>query len=911
MSVVLPQVIVFQDFSLLPTEITDPLRAFIFGPEYELHRYVGGAASEKTLVTSYVPGADIDYGWSALGKSAGAIIDQDYTRVFVKNALLQYYDDDASNSGSGASSSIYGGYAKIAVVAGYKNKIRLDAVTVKATTGYPLNSVFNGRDVKVGDVARISTGSTTIDAIVLGFEADTNASSISNYSADSNNATSPQLASATVTAATGNTLTAAATNAYDGRAVGLVGDTYRIDILKTAADKNPSQTALRITSSSGLDNVAYYVPTATDFSTAVPIGNLGLTLTFSSSSTDTFVAGTYLTVVVKQAYTQPTVTINTTEGYTGPKDTVYIVEVTQGGADAQFTVTTTNGVDSSGPVDATSETTLPIGNYGVTLTTGATVGFCKGDRFYISAAAADAGAVRTLVLDRSLPTAILNATDLNLKLMMKKDIEVLASQIDVALDNWSQTADILTVSGLMYGYSSDWVDSLGALIGMIIRGGDVYVHYRALVQTNADVVHAIEQVGDVATTFATPLDPDNPLVYGVNKALLNANGTAVRFMGVSTNDLAGYLKVLSAATSHEDVYFFVPLTFDLSIQQEVAGHVRDESAPEIGLWRRAFVGIKRDNPQAIVIGADEYVTATVTDNELTTVTTDNTMVDSDNADFITNGVQAGDVLRVNFLVDANGNESYDSFVVDAVLTENQLRLVSGPTRAISDQAVRIEIWRTLSGAQQATQVAGKAGAFGTSRVCAVFPDTISSGGVMVDGFYLAAALAGLASGVVPHQGLTNVAITGFDNAYEVSRKFSRSELDTMATGGVWLVTNDPISNEVYTRREITTDTSDLNMLELMIGKNVDAISYIFRNNLKKYIGRTNITPSLIDVIRTEVAAIISYLRSSSFTPTLGSQLIDGSIAEIRQHAFLKDRLVIVLTLTIPYPLNTIELHLVV
>jgi hypothetical protein len=47
------------------------------------------------------------------------------------------------------------------------------------------------------------------------------------------------------------------------------------------------------------------------------------------------------------------------------------------------------------------------------------------------------------------------------------------------------------------------------------------------------------------------------------------------------------------------------------------------------------------------------------------------------------------------------------------------------------------------------------------------------------------------------------------------------------------------------------------------------------------------------------------------TPNTGGQLITAEIADIRQHAVFKDKVVVQANLTIPYPMNNIELKLVV
>jgi hypothetical protein len=177
-------------------------------------------------------------------------------------------------------------------------------------------------------------------------------------------------------------------------------------------------------------------------------------------------------------------------------------------------------------------------------------------------------------------------------------------------------------------------------------------------------------------------------------------------------------------------------------------------------------------------------------------------------------------------------------------------------------------------------------------------------------FFLAAALAGLASGVVPHQGLTNVEVTGFDDFSRSYKLFNETQLNRMAEAGVWIVTQDR-DGTPFTRHALTTDMLDLNRREEMIRRNVDSISYLFLRRLRPYIGRTNATPVMVDYLDNRVKEIIRFLESSGYTQELGTQLISGSIRVLQLHPLLKDRIEIVLDLVVPAPLNNIELHLVV
>ena len=189
-------------------------------------------------------------------------------------------------------------------------------------------------------------------------------------------------------------------------------------------------------------------------------------------------------------------------------------------------------------------------------------------------------------------------------------------------------------------------------------------------------------------------------------------------------------------------------------------------------------------------------------------------------------------------------------------------------------------------------------------------DTVGVGGLNVAGYYLCAALAGLRSGVVPHQGLTNVEIAGFDDITRTTEFFNNGNLNTLAGSGVWVVTQ-ALDGTVYSRHAVTTDNTDVNHREEMVRANVDAMSYVFLRNLRGFIGRTNVTPTALTLMRVQLDATIEYLKANGFTATLGSQLIDGTVTQLRQHALLKDRVVAAIELEIPYPINNIEVHLVI
>ena len=219
------------------------------------------------------------------------------------------------------------------------------------------------------------------------------------------------------------------------------------------------------------------------------------------------------------------------------------------------------------------------------------------------------------------------------------------------------------------------------------------------------------------------------------------------------------------------------------------------------------------------------------------------------------------------------------------------------------------LFRSLDSGSTANYVGDKAGSFYSRRVYNVWPDQVEEGDQVYPGYILAAALAGLKSGVLPHQGLTNLEVVGFDSMLRTTKFLSTLDMNTMASQGVLIVTQNP-AGKIYTRHQVSTDTLDINMRELTVTTNVDSISYVALQLMEPYIGISNVTPGILRQLSVEFAKLYATFQQESIA-RLGPQLLGLTISRLEVHPILKDRIVAVLNITIPYPLNNIEVHLVV
>ena len=628
--------------------------------------------------------------------------------------------------------------------------------------------------------------------------------------------------------------------------------------------------------------------------------------------------------------------------YTGPSNTSYVIEVSRGGKfDAVTTdspdqpaisVTTNNGIDLSGPTEITAASTaFDVGTYGVEIEFAGN-GLVKGDKYYVVCTAVVEGPMRQLVLGHNIDEDVAAASEVAIDLFIRKaELQIAENREGYApLVNWTQNDTQFTTKSGIIAYDETWTDAgvpqpLDLWSESSKLYGRMYVEYRAWQSGLCEALHGSDDVADLNTQISGALDPDNPLKWGVFKALENSGGVEVKYSCVSDpSDADEWTDMLDHVQGRDDVYGLVPLTKMRTAQDLIVANVNSQSSPEQGLWRVAWLNLE-GVPELPLVHAGStlpgHLEASTSDgNEALAVVEDDPQatgtqytivrVAAGNADFVTNEVRGGDIVRILYTGDGFGNYTYSEYVVDEVQSEDQLRLVSGLDSAVS-VAAKVEVWRNLSATEEAAEIAKDAGSWGNRRVRAVWTDRIESGGTLQEGFHLAAALAGLASGVLPQQGLTNVEISGFSDVPRTVEKFNRSQLDNIALGGGYIVTQDHVNGNIYSRHAVTTGNyDDINDREEMVTRNVDSISFRFKDHFAPFIGRTNVTPGMRLDLEVEVSNLVGVLKQV-VNSQIGGQLIDAEIVELREHALLKDRFVLILNCTIPYPFNNFEVHLVV
>ena len=437
----------------------------------------------------------------------------------------------------------------------------------------------------------------------------------------------------------------------------------------------------------------------------------------------------------------------------------------------------------------------------------------------------------------------------------------------------------------------------------LVVSGTVHIPYRALRTDLSGSILDINNVLDREGVLGEDTDL-NPLGLAVNLALANTIGR-IRAIAVASDDLSGYLAAFDMA-ENERVYCVVPLTQDIDILAALQQHVEQLSTPENAAWRIALINTAIPDVSYIGTYNPDLVNANSGNNTVALVS-GNYVLTASNAQFVSDGVVPGDIVKV--ASHALTTEVVTSMTVLEVLSNQQLR-VSSP---IALTAVSYYVQRNLTRTQQASIVAAGSSSFASSRVFHIQPDLVgvSVNGVTkyLPGYYLCAAISGLISGLPAQQSLTNIGIAGIVDLQRSNRYFTRPQISTIAAAGTWLVVQEAAGTIPYTQHSLSTDMSVLQYREVQQVKNIDFLSYFFRDIMSGFPGRYNITPDTLQVLRTTLIAGAKLLQGKKL-PKIGPPLLDYQIKTLKQDETNKDTVIIEMPVTMPTVMNYVNLYLI-
>jgi hypothetical protein len=461
--------------------------------------------------------------------------------------------------------------------------------------------------------------------------------------------------------------------------------------------------------------------------------------------------------------------------------------------------------------------------------------------------------------------------------------------------------------------------------------GTILVTYDAVRNDNIGKLVQMQTTTDIQTKLG-PAIPENPLAFGAFLAGLNTDTTL--FATAVAADTVTDFTTAAEFLETEEVYAIIPLTQDAATAQIFSAHVTQQS--DVDSKHERIVFINRELfVQTTRMDEDPADTGALLTDE--TSPTLDTFADT-SVNFTIDGVIQGDVIE--FTHTTGGVDTTESTRVFSRDSDTALTLIDGLTGTF------ITDWNTAAGSgdaqysiksaaldkfEQADFIADFSASFANRRVHNVWPDLVEItfgdstqtttfltqdelAGIdapltgnfteVHPGYFLGSMIGGMIPGNTPEQPFTNFNIVGAVGLRNSNRYFTGTQLDTIATGGTYIVVQDVVDGPAFSRHQLSTDVSQIEKQELSITKTVDFVSKFFRINLRPYIGKFNITQIYLEQVRAVADGILTRLVEDG-------TLIDGNIVKLEQSTTQSDTVLLEVDILVPFPANFIRVTLLI
>jgi hypothetical protein len=806
---------------------------------------------------------------------------------------------------------------------------------VLAGTG--LDAAFRGRDCAVGDEVVVNDGTADRTRKIVGFLGQDVPSTFGTNTAK-DNALASNAAYNPITDATADAAVALLTPAGFSQTISQTAVDFNVRGSSLVDRKVAEEFTVTVTeggtTGSGSGSATFSISSKSGIYAATGVkstdsgGNYLINDSELAGATVTLVGGTVsvgqvFKFRVYQAYEQLAFPANIVVAgtYTGPRDTTYIIEVTQGSTgdsadDAEVKIYDTEGLeDTQDEVVVVDDTPLSLGAYGLTVefllsvATVAQAGLRAGDKYFVHAVAAAQSAT---VFDKAVldGPVIDPATFVNLgqplgavfSLRYTGEIEATAAADATA---WTADADdgivvdaalALYVAERSAGY--EWVSFEN-------NTGELHTSFRATVPTDSSQgMGYVDSDADIAAKIG-PIALDNDLAFGVSEALRGAQGRRVYFVNTGGTTAAEFAIACKKLEATDAVWALCPLTTDPAVKATVESHVLAMSAPDKKQFRKVYTAI--DSPGKYVIyekqaNGSPYL-ATITDNGgenlLVTLTPP-----ADGTDFDSISVVAGDLVRIV----SSGVE----YPIASKVSALEYLLQRGPALPISP-AVPIQVWKADTADSQAAFINQAANALTDRRATQIWYEDgtrIISGNAptIIPARFAAAEVVGLRSALPPQVGLTRTEIQAITAAPAMYNKYGIDDLDGIASNGTLIVTQTAESGAVFIRHQLTTDTDNgLLYYEDNITMIVDYLSFRFKDEFEDLIGKVNVTDGTIADLFSRSVTILDSEKQADIDSIYGPLIVDYQDLSVQRDPALKDRINIRVKISVPIPMNTLDI----
>lgn len=509
-------------------------------------------------------------------------------------------------------------------------------------------------------------------------------------------------------------------------------------------------------------------------------------------------------------------------------------------------------------------------------------------------------ATKTAVLKKNIPG--LAAADTEATLQIKRPV---GGTTPIPVPTSSQTITASTA-----GISASFTHTIDS-VSYRVLAGTVLLSYRALRSDLASDFISVSTTAEVDAAVGNQ-DIQNPLAVAGYIVLAN---TPIKFnlLPIESDDNTGYMKALDLLATNEKIYVIVPLTQDAQVIAAYASHCTTMSMPEKSKWRKIYANLSMPETKIVV----DITSGTLTKDATTSLIY---LKDEATGQFISKNVQPNDYLNV---YNDSGTFQYavkikdvlnedvaeiftDKYQIDA--TGNYV-LLNQTLTVTADALVKYEVNRYLSKQGISDAMCTIAQSFKNKRLTLIESDSVILEITNVDYFatgeYLAVAYGALRAGLPPHQGFSTIGIAGIKRVLRSNKFFTDTQLDEMATAGVFWVIQDEPTALPYCYYQTTTDNTMLETREDSCVATVDYVSKYYKDNLKNVLGKFNVNEISVKYVQNVLKDITDKLLRTTY-PYIGPVILAGETVSIKTQA---DKIIPRQRIGIPFPVNGVDLYL--
>jgi len=156
---------------------------------------------------------------------------------------------------------------------------------------------------------------------------------------------------------------------------------------------------------------------------------------------------------------------------------------------------------------------------------------------------------------------------------------------------------------------------------------------------------------------------------------------------------------------------------------------------------------------------------------------------------------------------------------------------------------------------------------------------------------------------VPEQPFTNLPLSGLSKTLGSQDYYNNAQLNTMAGGGAYILTQKSPAAPIVSRHQVTTNVTSIAKRELSITRAVDYSAKFVRSGLEPYIGRNNITPAFLKLFNSVLVAQGLFLVRAGV-------LNDFKVSSVKVEATAPDTILADVEILVKYPVNYIKIQLI-